>query len=367
MDKSTYDFKSLEQKYSLFIAPSFEITVGRSLIDSSKIPVSGLTVDMDCGTAAGGCSFTIESQYNYETSDFGNSLLDKIKIGEVLKIKVGYVVKKEIFFGYIDSFTVDYTAQGAPRIEVNGIDAKAYLMSRREIEYFSSKPPAEAIRGILSACVSAGYAKSVTVGNIKPFEAQMIRRGMDANEFVTELANLYGLNYFVLDGEIIFDDVCSFTSPLTTLTFGEYLLGFTKTCSLGNQAGKITYHSNDPKTGEELNGTAASVTLSGSGSTAVQTASKFSDTELDFSIQFAATEDECRRLAQIHLNRESMKYVSGKGRCLGIPELIPGRYIKVAGMDERTDGVYFISKVRHQYSSEGGYHCTFDIQGARSK
>lgn len=367
MDKKTYDFKALEQKYAEFMAPSFEIKIGRYVIDSSQIPVSSLSVEMNCKNSAGGCSFVIESQYDYETSSFAGTLRDIVKIGEVLSIKAGYVAKKEIFFGCIDSVTVNYSTGSAPTIEVSGIDAKAYLMSRGEIEYFSAKPPAEAVRAMLAQCVSAGYAKSVTVGSIKPFQTELIRSETDTCAFLTTLASLYGMNFFIIDGEIIFDDVYTYTSPIMTLTWGENLMEFSKSCSLEHQVASVTVHSNDPKSGEEICGTADRVTAGGEGSTAVVTASRFSDTEEDIIDQFAATEEECRRIAQIQLNRSAMEYVSGEGKCIGIPELIPGRYVRVRGLDPSTDGLYFINKVKHKYGSESGYHVSFSIQGAKSR
>ena len=59
-----------------------------------------------------------------------------------------------------------------------------------------------------------------------------------------------------------------------------------------------------------------------------------------------------------------MDFVSGEGECVGIPELIPGRYLKIEGSDSHTNGLYFLTKVRHSFS-EAGYTTSFEFKGAK--
>ena len=61
-----------------------------------------------------------------------------------------------------------------------------------------------------------------------------------------------------------------------------------------------------------------------------------------------------------------MNLVSGEGVCIGIPELIPGRFITVDGMESETEGVYFLSKVTHSFTAEG-YYTRFEVKGAKTE
>lgn len=365
MDKGSYTFSALEQKYGNFMAPAFDITVGSKQLDSSKIPISELTVDISAGYEAGGCSFTIQSMYDYENSKFDQSLLDTIKVGEKLSIKAGYVTKTLVFEGYVDEFTVRYE-DGAPTITVVGIDAKGYLMNANTQMYLNQKTIADAVRSILNTCVSKGFASKITLGTITKMEAELIQNDINDYQFLTYIAELQGLQFFVVAGEIVFDNVYSNTKSLITLDWGSSLFGFSKTLSLAGQVGKVTVYSIDPKTGKQIKGEASSTGLSGSGNTAWQTASAFStveEVEYNYLVQ---TEAECKKLAEARLDARAINYVSGEGRCIGIPELIPGRYITVSGFDNKTNGSYFISSVRHEYSGEG-YFTTFRVKGAKSK
>ena len=49
----------------------------------------------------------------------------------------------------------------------------------------------------------------------------------------------------------------------------------------------------------------------------------------------------------------------------GIPELIPGRYINIRGLDGENNGTYFMSKVRHVFTRDG-FYTKFEVKGAKT-
>ena len=365
MDTGTYTYSSLSSKYKDFRAPDFEITVGSTKLDNNEMNVSDLTVDITAGYEAGGCSFTINNLYDYKNSKFLQSITNTVKVGEKLSVKTGYITKKEVFKGYIDQMTVEY-GDRPPFIRVEGIDAKGFLMNSNTRYYLNKTSLADAVNKMLNECVSKGYASKVTKGAISGFTAELVQNDIDDYRFLVHVAELLGLSFFVVNGEIVFDDVISKTSSIISLTSGDSLLSFSRTLSLYKQIGKVVVHSIDPKTGKSIKGEAASVSLSGTGSSAPVMVSKFKDlTETEYNY-LVKTDVECKKLAQARLDARAMDFVSGEGCCLGIPELIPGRYIELDGMDSNTNGKYFISSVRHVYGDEG-YRTYFGVKGAKAK
>jgi phage protein D len=367
MDNGAYKFKTLESKYGNFLAPAFAVTVGATRVDSAKTPISSLSVDIDAGDGAGGCVFTLESQYDYEKGKWAQGLLDTIQVGKKILIQAGYVTKKQIFYGFVDDLTVDYSSENAPRLTVTGIDAKGYLMNAARVKYMSEKAPQAAIREILSECVSRQYATSVTIGDASAYTAQLIQEGMDAYGFLCFLAEILNMRFFVVNGEIIFENVLARKKSILTLTLGISLLRFSKTMSLRRQLGKIIVYGIDPKTKHPIRGEAVSNTIGGGGDEAGDIAGPFDHLVEKIENRFVATPEECQQLAQAKFNARAMGFVQGKGRCIGIPELIPGRYITLDGMDSRANGDYFIQKVTHEYSSEQGYFTNFEVRRATTK
>ena len=366
MDTGSYQFKSLEEKYGGFVAPAFEVSIGGTKLDSSKFHFSSITVDIDAGQGAGGCSFTIEAQYDYEASKWDNNLLDLVQVGEKIEIKAGYVKKESVFFGFVDDYTIQYSAESAPTVSVNGIDAKGFLMNAKDRKYMNEKSTSAVVKEILNDCVSKGYARSIKVGTIRDYDAELIQDEIDDYHFLCFLAQCYNLTFMVVDGEIVFDSLMSKTSPILELTMGVSLLSFSKTVSLRDQVGKVIVYGVDPKTMEPIMGEASRTSVAASGKDAGDFARGFDAIVEKEVCYFVQTPEECKELAQARFDQRAYSFVSGRGRCIGIPELIPGRYITLKGFDKNASDAYFISKVTHEYTEEG-YYTTFEVKGAKCK
>ena len=366
MDRSEYNFKNLETKYGGFLAPSFVVTIGSVKIDSSRVPVSSLSVDIELSTA-GGCRFVIESLYDYENRKWANDLLDTIEVGKVIIIEAGYLRREEVFYGFVDDFSIEYSANAAPRLLVSGIDAKGYLMNIKGQRFMSEKSTREVVRRIFNECIQHKYAKTSTVGNITDYGAQLIKPEVNYYKFLSHIAEIHRMQFFVVDGELIFDDLLGFTRPVLTLTLGVSLLSFSKTVSLKKQIGKFEVHGIHPETKKAINGEADSTSIaSTTGSEASKLAPGFDSIVEKENSPFVSTPEECNQLAQARFDSIAINFVICKGQCIGIPEIIPGRYIRVQNIDRRTNNIFFITKVTHDYSSEQGYFTSFEAKGAKS-
>jgi phage protein D len=50
----------------------------------------------------------------------------------------------------------------------------------------------------------------------------------------------------------------------------------------------------------------------------------------------------------------------GSLSCVGLPELVPGRFVSVKGLDSELDRDYYIREVRHELDS-GGFSTSVEI------
>ena len=370
MDKNGYDFKTLEGKYGGFLGPAVKIKVGDTEVDSSKVPITSLTVEIDAGKSAGGCSFVIESMYDYENSVWTGEILNTIEIGAKIEIEAGYVEKKRVFYGFVDDYSIEYTSNGAPSLSVSGIDAKGSLMNNAEQDYKEEESTKDVIEAVLKKCKTNNSAESFTVGSLVDikYDAQLIKDEMTDYAFLNELAELFNMQFFVVNGEIIFDNLMSDTKVLISLTLGMSLISFKKTISTKDQISKFIVRGYDPLTNEPISGEADSTSISGpEGEEAKDKAGEIVGAVKEERNYFVTTADEAANLAQSRFDAAAFGVVKGTGKCLGIPEIIPGRYIEINGLDDKSDNIYFVTKVTHQYSGEEGYSTSFEVKGAVTK
>ena len=80
---------------------------------------------------------------------------------------------------------------------------------------------------------------------------------------------------------------------------------------------------------------------------------------------FASTKKALEMVKGLQPEDTVIFLVSGGGSCIGIPELIPGRYNKIDGGDDQSNGSYFLTKVRHIFDIDG-YKTEFEIKGAKA-
>lgn len=363
MDTASYTYSALEKKYQKFVGPAFEITIGGKTIAVGKGLIPELEVELAADGAAGGCTFSIDGQYDPKGSKWQDDLDKLIQVGTKLSIKGGYVQKKEIFYGYIDDYSLEFTSESTPKVRVNGVDGLAYLMSMREPMYGGKEKAAALVKKILQKSVSAGFAKSVKVGSLADFETPVLKEQVNDWKFLNLMAQRYGMTLLAVDGELIFDNLLSKSSPILTLAQNGGLHSFSKRVSLAGQVGKVEVWGRDVNQ-KPIKGEASSVTAGGSGKSAAQLVSALSQAAVREYSEYASTEAECKQLAQNRLNSIAMGLVSGEGSCVGIPELIPGRYLKIDSKDKTMAGSYFLSKVRHQFSMDG-YITSFEFKGAK--
>ena len=168
-----------------------------------------------------------------------NDAAKLIKPGAKLIVKGGYQERKELFYGYVDDFSIDFNSDKTPFIQVNGIDGLGYLMNMYTPLYAGEKKPKEIVQAILQKSQSAGYAKSIKVGSLDGFETPIIKELTDDWKFLCTLAERYGTMLFAVDGELIFDNVLTKTSPILTLTVGKSVRHFSRRVSLSHQVGKV--------------------------------------------------------------------------------------------------------------------------------
>ena len=365
MDKGKYTMSALKQKYNNFHGPECVIQVGGKKLESKQISIQNLEVELCADGSAGGCHFTVSAEYNREKSQWLDDLAKTIEVGAKLEIQGGYVKKEPIFFGYVDEFTLDYSGRRPPNISVTGVDGFGFLMNCQEPIYGGQKKAKQMVEEILKKAKDAGVARSVTVGALDSFDVPPIKEQLDDFKYLRLLAERYCKSLLCVNGELIFDDVITNTEPIITLSALEDLLELSKRMSLRGQVGEVVVWGRDVNQ-KFIQGAANSVTIKGPGKSATQAAAKFAKAVRREFCEYARTAEECKKLAQARFNSLAMDYVSGEGVCLGLPELIPGRYVTIESLDGSTEGSYFINKVRHTFTNRNGYKTAFEFKGAKN-
>ena len=100
------------------------------------------------------------------------------------------------------------------------------------------------------------------------------------------------------------------------------------------------------------------------GSKAKKLVGKSSKVFVDASI--TSSEEAQSRVASL-MEKMSYRVGSLEGSCVGIPDLLPGRFIEVNGMGVPVDNDFYLTAVTHDFSSEIGFSTKIEGCAAQVK
>lgn len=366
-----HSYERLEKAAKGFASPSCEIKVAGNALKAEEYPIESLEVNIPVtvGTNASSiessqCTFVVVGLYDAKNSKLKKNPFSKFEAGEKVEVSLGYQTRTTVFKGRICHVSVQFAEDGAI-VQVSALDMSYILRGASQYRTISHKDPTQYVRTLLGSATFA--PKDVPkVDTIKNFDREMFleQQNVDDCTFLTMLARRSGFVFSFIHGDVQFCDMIGNNVPLITLKWGESLMSFHKETSTNMQVGGIEIHGKKTNT-EQVVGRATQVKVKGKGRTAAEMDPNIKDKQIEMIEAVFNDQRALNDLAQAALNDIAIRFVEGSGKCIGLPELIPGRYIEIDGMGDGMDGTYFLSRVVHRFDT-GGFVTTFEVKGAKS-
>ncbi len=350
MTNEKYTYDSLSKKYYDFKVPTYKINIdGSELTEEKSTIITELKVELTCDNEASGCQFMVMGVYNPSKRAFDKSLVTKyFQLGKKVTVSLGYIKTEMVFMGYISAVTTSIGAEMA-MISVECTDAKGLMMNNQVIEQRTETKYKDVISSILSSNSYGSYSAGTQVDDIETPQKKIEIYGESDFDFLVRLANRVNYEFFVCQGKIFFRKPMPLKSPVLELEWGMNLLGFEKRCSLEGQVLELEVRSTDIDKGAVISGIAKSDEQFSNGPSGKKALKKIKKVIVDSSI---ISEQEATKRAEELLKRLNERYTQVQIKCVGIPEIVPGRFIKVKKLGEGLEGNYYIIRVVHSVSSE---------------
>jgi phage protein D len=353
MNNATYTYQSLADKYSNFMVPAVEIIVqGNDIRLALDVVVVSLTV-IQALDSAGSCNFTLLNASNDMNSLFSGKVLDKLKLGAAISVKMGYGSSKSaVFDGFISEVTLRYS--GAAFLEITAMDVRKLMMADREnVRSIRKDTYSGVFKQIMQKYGSLCPTLVVdsTQGEMR-LEGPL--QGISDFRFVMEkLAPRADREFFVLSNVAYFRIRRCIKKPVISLSFGEGLMSFSRSASY--LSANLEVRGSAEWTGKPPVGkTTTKTTETMTAATAPQYVFIY-DPDI-------ATDNDANLRARVKAERMLNESMTASGSCIGLPELIPGRYVRIGALGDSMNKNYYMTKVVHEFS-ESGYVTEFEVEG----
>jgi phage protein D len=370
-----FSYDALYKKYGGFDLPRAEIELNGQLFSKNKnhMFIHDIRVELTSGFEASIASFRIYNAYSYgdeEEAEDAKYIFDQLKkkavLGASAKIGLGYGEEVvSVFTGFIASVDFCFSEDEPPYIEVTAMDAKGIMMASAYAAQIAAKSYGDAVRGILKGVYdktqSGGIVDKVTVtdtpdkkpsGGEGKASAETIEMVSESDyEFVVKAAKKFNYEFFVDRGNMIFRKARSVERPLTSLSASKGVIFYRLGYSLTGMVERIEVRAMDPGTGKTI---VSKDKYNEKLSTASKAKSLIKGSRKTYIDPTIFSQEEADARLESLMTQMSYRLGSLDCECIGIPDLIPGRFMDIA-VGSPGDNRFYISGIVHEFDRDGRY------------
>ena len=359
---SGISYKSLAQKYGDFGFPVAEFTIKGKTFSKNKegFLIENLEIELVCGFEASVAEFNIYNCFDQAAGQFlADKLSNYVELGAEIFISVGYLKElTEVFRGAVVGMEYGYENGDLPFVKVTAMDIKGVMMANCYSMQLKSRSYGEAVREILSKPAYTKLASDLKVSDTpdkkqKDDKASSYTVEMTAEsdyEFVVKAAKRFNFEFYVERGTVYFRKAKSRTEILAELGIGQGMVSFHIGYSLTGLVETVEARSVDVGTGKMMSALGKRDGKLSPGNQAVKLLKKSRMVYLDAS---AVSQEQLNARSEYLMDTMGYRFGELNCECVGIPDLMPGRFIKVTGLGGVVSNRFYMTKVVHRIGEQG--------------
>ncbi len=372
------DYTSLFKQYGGFLHPILEIKINDTSFTAGAnrklaVGVSNVSIDLTAGFEASQATFSLYNVYDYENAQFN---FDKVKklvlLGSSVTILAGYDIKvKEIFRGVITRVNFLVEEDDVANIQVTAMDVKAVMMANRYSRRLKATTYTSAIKeifdqGVYKSLKDNGVITGYNIDNtpdtpqVPPpnptpendIEKTIEMVGESDYEFVVKVAKKFNYDFFVASGKVFFRKAKSDQTKQITIDHAvrikrlsvDYdLTGLVEEVEVrGLDVGKAKGVTGKKKNSNKISqGNKAKAIISGSKFVYIDPAS--------------SDNDDVGYRANYLFENMSYRYGTLELDMAGLPEIVPGKYIRLSDFGTAVSNDFYVQSVKHTFSADGAF------------
>lgn len=355
-----YNLKNLKKSYKEFTSPTFQVIVnGKDIMKGNKYVITDINVELTSGFESSMASFNINNVYDYAKKDFYNDIFGTyVKLGNKVEIKLGYNNRNTtVFKGFVAVHEIKLEYNVPPLIYVECYDVKCIMMNsmyadtKKDVKKFS-----DAVKSILKNYKSLiGEQK---IDNTSEVSYSIEQYYQSDYEFIVGLAKKIGFEFYIVNGNVYFTEIAKDKSKLIEFKPSSAVLDVSIEASLMNQFTEVSvkgYNESDPNKYYEAK--VSNVKKVGSGSKNAGNVTKVINkiNKIEVYDPTITSNKEAETKAGSILLQNSLKFVTTRIITLGLPQLLPGKFVNFSNYSSHINGDYYINKVNHVLNQHEGF------------
>lgn len=416
-------FEKLKKEYDNFTNPVVLVEVEGNPLNKSKakLYVGNVEIENTSGFEASIASFVIYGCYNRQTCAFEFKRIKKfVAIGSQVSISVGYgSVAKEVFCGFISQVNFFFQEEENPGVRVTCMDVKGIMMANCYSRQMTAMSYSDAVNEIFSSELYSGMKErgvikklSITdtpdkqslgggalgglgdaagvgdlsgaagvgssVGGAVPGVGGASVPGLGGSagqatdktvemvaesdyEFVVKAAKKYNYEFFVSSGIVYFRKAKNYAQVLMEVSPATGMKNVDVEYNVTGLVGEVEVRSTDVGKAEQIKNSVKLKNKLSKGKYASKLVKESSKVYID---PTADSKAEAGYRAEYLAEDVAFRFGTMEAEFIGIPDLVPGRYIKLVDMGDPVNNLFYITSVRHTMNAEQGFSTRISAKAA---
>ena len=404
-----FELKKLREKYEDFNSPLVSVEVEGKKISREEhgVRVTDCEVELTSGYEAAIAEVSIVGAYNGDEFDI-QKIKNVIAMGSSIRVSYGYGASvREVFRGFIArvNFVIPKSTYDMPYIKITAMDIKGNMMANRHSKRLNSKYFSDAVKEVIEANPFYDYKdeqqKNFTTlvidntpdkpegsgdagegagggipgagaaggglpggggagGGAEGEKADDVRVEMVEEsdyEFIVKAAKKFNFEFFTVGGTLYFIKAKKNEDILMELTPGEVVRSLDVGYDITGLVGQVEVRNVDSDKGSFVGKTQK---LNGKISIGNKAKPLITNQALVYIDPTAQDKESAGYRAEFLSSRASYKLGNLQANTIGLPELIPGRFVEIKGAGVPVNNTFYITRVKHVlYKSE----YTTEIEG----
>lgn len=367
-----YDFKTLKNKYDDFLEPVIIVEINGKNIDKSNgdFMIADIENELTSGFEASVLSFHIYNSFDKANSVFRYEALKSfIYLGSPVSLALGYAgIVKRVFLGFIARVNFVYDRNVIPYVKVTAMDVKGIMMSNNYARQLKANSFSDAVKEILDKTnydklrsqniitkldITATPDKRDSEAADRKASAETIEMVCESDyEFVVKAAKKFNYEFFTEVGTVHFRKAKVNREVLLELAADRGIRFFDLEYDVTGLVQTIEARGMDVGRGKLIRSNEKFSNKISMGNKAMPLLKKTARVYIDPTIN--SQEDADRRVRSL---MEDMSYRFGtlECECIGLPEIVPGRFLTIEGCGTPLDNRFYVVNVTHIMDDERGF------------
>ena len=372
---ATHKYLDLKKKYDNFEYPLVVLTINGKEFGKNKSDflVSDIEVELTSGYEASIATFCLYNTFEHHTSEFRTEeVKDYILLGSSVELAMGYGMQAQtVFCGFISRVNFFYESGEMPGIRVTAMDVKGVMMANKYSRQLTATSFGEAVKEILNkgpymAMTGSGLIKNVVISDTpdKTMNTAATSKASDRTiemvaesdyEFVVKAAKKYNYEFFSECGNVYFRKAKQNAETVMEMGPAEGMKNFDVEYDVTGLVETIKARSTDVSKAKVIEASQKLKHKISMGNKAKKLIKNSEKIYLDSTI---TSKEEAQYRVESLMEEISYRFGTLECDCIGMPELMPGKFLVLKSLGEPVDNKFYLEKVVHRMNDMRGFETT---------